>query len=282
MRVVGRNKAMNLKLSFITPTPYIREYGVQSDFHLGLSHLIDLHSSNEYERALLDTNLPIVLDNGLFENHFPEGIDSLFTKANRIKASIVFAPDYLYDKEKTIQGFKNFLHIMCNRKLNIGLGVVIQANNKKDYLEFYDLLQDIPEVKLIGLSILAIPRCFGSFKGKDKDYTHNDREITSSRIECLKELMKRRSEKPCHLLGLGDGLQDVIFASKNCPFVVSHDSSSAYWNAIQGKKILDDGSIEGGKTEIKVNFNFNSATKEQLELVQYNINKYKELVYESA
>ncbi len=271
-----------IKLSFISPTKYIRTLGAQSDFTLALSHLIDRHESNEYERAILDIGLPIVLDNGLFENHSPEGIDSVLDKALRIKATHFFAPDYLYDAEKTLRGVENAIYIIKQRGVvnQIKIAAVVQGETEEEYLSQYDKFQEIEEIDLIGLSILSIPRCFGEQKTTRKEsYKHKDNEITSSRIKLLKILLERgRNNKKVHLLGLGNSYEEVIFANKNCSFVISQDTSSPIWNGFQGKKILDDGSIEGGKTDVKVDFNYNQASKEQIKLAQYNINKIKSLI----
>jgi hypothetical protein len=49
---------------------------------------------------------------------------------------------------------------------------------------------------------------------------------------------------------------------------------------MQGKKILEDGSIEGGKTKVPVDFNFSSAVSDQLKLAKYNINQVKKYLME--
>jgi len=274
-----------MKLSYITPTAYIKNYQSQGNFVLALAHLMNLHESNEYERVILDTELPIILDNGLFENHTPEGIDSLITKGLRIRATHFFAPDHLFDKKRTEEDLNHAIYILKQRCANsyIKIAAVVQGETEEEWLEQYDKFQEIPEVDLIGLSILSVPRCFGSWNNErhtKKDiYQHRDSEITPSRIKLLKKLLERGgNNKKCHLLGLGNSYEDVIFAAQNCPFVISNDTSSAFWNGIQGKKILDDGKIEGGKTEVKVNFNFKDATQEQLNNAQYNINKVKNLI----
>lgn len=273
-----------MDLMFIASTAYIKTLGSQGNKQLGLSHLIDRDVINFYEKVLCNTRQEIILDNGTFELGFPEGIDSLISKAIRIKATHFFAPDFLFDAKKTLEALKNTIYTLKKRKINnLKIAAVVQGSTEEEWLWLYDEYQKIPEVDLIGLSCLAIPRCFGKFnqfkRAKQGKYIHNDNEITSCRITLMEKLIKRgENNKNCHLLGLGDGIQDVIYANENCPWIISNDSSSAFWNAMQGKKILNNGNIEGGKTKIKVNFSFNSATKEQLELAQYNIDLYKKLL----
>lgn len=271
-------------LSFITPTAYIKDYQSQGDFVLALAHLMDRHSSNKYERAILDTGQDIILDNSLFENHVPEGIDSLITKALRVNATHFFSPDILYDARATLEALNNTIYVLNQRKAidKIKIAAVVQASTEEEFFWLYDRYQEIPEIDLIGLSCLAIPRCFGSYSKskhtKKEAYKHYDNQIVSSRIKLMEKMIKRgNNNKKCHLLGLGDSYSDVIFAKNNCSWIISNDTSSCFWNAMQGKKILDNGDVEGGKTKVKVNFDYKDAEEDQLILAQYNINKIKEL-----
>lgn len=271
-------KNKRIQLSFITPTNFIKSHQGQGDFVLGLSHLMKLDKVTAYEKAILSTKLPIVLDNGLFENHTPEPLDSLILKATKIGATHFFAPDMLYDTKGTQESLNKTITAVRKAKKGLSkeslknfpkIAAVVQANNAKDYMAQLHEFNQNPNVKLIGASILSVPKCFGG-------------SISESRIKLLKRMRKDAAKgyvwKPMHLLGLGSDLKDVMYAKKHCKWVVSHDSSSAFWNAMQGKKILEDGVIEGGKTGVHVDFSFKEATKKQLELAQNNINRYRELL----
>lgn len=263
-----------MKLSFITPTAYIEKYGSQSDFILGLSHLIDPSTQNTYEKAIVDTRLPIILDNGLFENHVPEAFDSLVAKAIRIGATHFFVPDKLFDRKGTKRELDKAIDKLSKfpDPATPKIAAVVQADNSIDYMEQLAEFNDNPDIDLIGLSILSIPKSFYDEVGKH--------DITESRIHLLKRMKKLADEgyvwKKCHLLGLGDSYEDVIYAAENCPWVVSNDTSSAFWNGVQGKRILGvDCEVEGGKTKVPVDFEFNALDEVQAKLVQDNINKVK-------
>lgn len=262
-----------MQISYITPTKYIKKYGSQSDFILALSHLIDEKEINEYEKAILETKLPILLDNGLFENQVPESLYSLVKKASRIGATHFFAPDKLFDSKGTEKELnKTIKHL---KELNNGLKIaaVVQADNFEDYIDQLLAFNENPDVDIIGLSILSIPKSFYEEVGKY--------DITESRVYLLKKMkdMELHDEikwKNCHLLGLGNSYEDVIYANDNCPWVKSNDTSSAFWNGTQGKKLIGAYcEVEGGKTKIPVDFSFNLLTREQAKLVQQNITKVK-------
>ena len=85
-----------IKTSFIAPTSLFR-FANQGDFHLALAHLLGPvdEAPNEYEQAIVDSGLPIFLDNGLFENKKSIPTRELIEKAIHLDAEFVFAPDVL-------------------------------------------------------------------------------------------------------------------------------------------------------------------------------------------
>lgn len=257
-----------MKIAFIAPTSLIEDF--HGDFHLALSHLIGgSYYKNKYVQAILATHLPIILDNGLFENGKPEGMTSLLKKARMIGATTVFCPDTLYDRKKTEAAFRK---IAKDYDGPTQLGFVVQADNVKDYVESYQWAVEQPQIALIGLSILAIPKAFKELTGTD--------DIVTNRIECLRVLNALEKKKHSHLLGAGSSYKDIEFACMKCPWVVSHDSSSAVWNAIQRKAIdpitLE---VEGGKTKVPVDFNFNEELdNKQVRLIQANMRTVKKLI----
>ena len=88
-----------IRVSFIAPTSLIPKYGNQGNFHLALAHLLGPidEAPNEYEQAIINSGLPIVLDNGLFENGASIPVRELMEKAVHLNAEYVFAPDVLVD-----------------------------------------------------------------------------------------------------------------------------------------------------------------------------------------
>lgn len=268
-----------IKVSFISPTSLISEYGSQGDFHLALAHLLPglNEEPNDYERALVESGLPIYLDNGLFENKVSVPIRDLIHKALRLKAKYVFAPDVLYDRKATEANIDEAWETLEELKEDYPesehteLAAVVQASNPDDFRASYMTFAADARIQLIGLSILSVPYSYKDLIGTD--------DITKTRIECLKQLIELPRHKKSHLLGLGSSYADVAFANNHCSWVDSHDSSSAIWNAIQGKKIDPHTlEVEGGKTKVHVDFNFNESLDEETKnTIQHNINVVKSI-----
>ncbi len=260
-----------MKQAIITPTKYVEEFGSQGDFILALSHLMDSESINEYEKAIYDTKLPIILDNGLFENHEPEGIHSLLEKAICLNATHFFAPDKLYDREGTRKELTRAINLVKRLRLQkrIKIAAVVQADNQIDYIEqLFDFNKD-PGVDLIGLSILSVPKSFGL-------------PITKSRIALMKEMIKLENVgvvwKDCHLLGLGDSYEDVLFAAEHCPWIVSNDTSCCFQSGSKLKRLNKQLEVPGGKVKEKVDFNQQSLTKMERGDIQHNIDISKKII----
>lgn len=268
-----------INVSFISPTKLIQRFGNQGDFHLALAHLLGPvnEAPNEYEQALINSGLPIVLDNGLFENKESVPVRELMEKAVHLNATHVFAPDVLFDREATEANIDEAYAVLQEIRADFPesqtkLAAVVQANNPDDFLASYlDMAFDM-RIDLIGLSILSVPEAFKEISGTD--------DITINRILCLKRILKLPIHKDSHLLGLGGSYEDVAFANENCPFVVSHDSSSAVWNGVQGKNIDSKTlKVNGGKTKIHVDFNYDQELTEIQEAdIQHNIDVVKSVI----
>lgn len=266
-----------MKISFISPISLQRQYGNLGDFNLVLAHLIpEPHEeANLYEHIMATSDIPIYLDNGLFENG--ESIDAveLANKAVGLKAEYVFAPDVLYNRKETEESLRDFVGIMkqINKEAgtNVKVAGVVQADNMSDYCESYEWMVKNPDISLIGLSILSIPKSFSEITSTD--------DIVVNRIECLKQIDSMETKKDSHLLGAGNSYGDIFYASGLCPWVKSHDSSSAIWNAIQGKRVdADTLKIEGGKADIKVDFDWDeSLTVKQIADIEHNIDIVRKL-----
>lgn len=268
-----------MKLSFITPTPWIKKYGSQSDFILALAHLLPSgggsQGSWEYEKEVKATGLPILLDNGLFEKHTPEPVKSLIDKAVAIGAHTFFAPDYLFDTKMTQIELDHTIALNKYYNTGIKIGAVVQANNSADYKQQLLDFNANPDVDLIGLSILSIPE---SFEAILCEYN-----ITESRIHLMKWMLEYGKEnniqwKNMHLLGLGNSFADVMFAAENCPFIISNDTSCAFQSGYKNKRLTENLEVPGGKVKDKVEFGLQYLTESMQDDIQFNIDIIKSLI----
>lgn len=252
-----------MKHCFITPIHYLNTPVWQaSDMLLVLSHLLDERCTNEYAQQIVqwkkEVGGDVVLDNGLYENHIPEAGSTLLMKAYYIGASSVFAPDYLYDCQKTRESLFEFVALRDQLEKDLSethnrpvvlpkVNYVVQANNVQEYMDEFGAAQDYP-IAMIGLSILAIPKAFSQITGVDS--------ISLNRAVALPLLdAEFHVKKPCHMLWLWESLVDIRIA-KNYEWIVSNDSCLAFWTGYKWADICydDNGVLISGKPKAKLDF----------------------------
>lgn len=251
-----------MRLAFITPTAYLDIYSRAGDIYLALAHLIDDDGSNEYarfHRREAAKGRRVILDNGLFEGA-QVNTDSLLRRARAINASVVCAPDVLYDSEGTIKKFKQFIRDKQDFGLQCDVMGIPQADNPTDWWTCFRFMDLSPDCQLIGLSILSVPQSFEHVAQTEHPHEREFHRITDSRVYLLRQLssyeklLGRRSTK-CHMLGLGEHYGDILYATNTLAETVdSNDSSSVFVHGLHNVRYTRLGDIPGGKILEKLNF----------------------------
>lgn len=266
--------------ALITPINLLDEYASLGDIHLLLSHLIPIEPNEEHnliynsvaramnvvEKSISfqeEPNIELmrkyleyyrerkelkILDNGLFENKVAEDPVKLIIKALIVKADALIAPDVLYDGEATIKEAESFVGSVKKVAQYLKIMAVPQGSSPEEYLHCYKELVNNPDIDMIGLSILALTKSFQKYTGTES--------IHVNRIVGINYLWSQGAFHPHkwhHLLGLGDR-PDELAAYKHIENIKSNDTSSPVLHGLRGKAYLEDGSIENGKLQQKMNF----------------------------
>lgn len=254
-------------------------YLIPPNKHLDMMHLGDSYfglahhyaQDSEYRKYFLDlrANNPkafITMDCGAAE-------DSLVTEeilldiVGELKPNEVVLPDVLFDKKQTLDNFYNFLLKMEHRKFldHTSVFACPQGKTKEEWLECYYTMVTCPNVTCVGLSKIAVPKCWNDVTG--------DKLIGKSRNECVAELQKMGFlRKPLHLLGMGEHNEFDFYLKNKIPFIRSSDSCYTVLAA------LND--IDFSKGDLKriptTNAYFDTElTSEQIALAKQNIDYLK-------
>jgi hypothetical protein len=188
-----------------------------------------------------------------------------------LKPDEIISPDVLFDKEQTLKNLDSFLYKMLSKDYIAHTAIFgcPQGSTKEEWLECYRIMLLNPHVSTIGLSKIAVPRCW-----------HNaveDKQIALSRNQCVEELQKREwLQKPLHLLGMGEHNEFDYYFNNKVPCIRSSDSCYTVLAAINGI-CFEDGDVTRIPT---TNEYFNTElTEEQKDLAIKNLkflqNKYK-------
>lgn len=138
---------------------------------------------------------------------------------HELKPNEVIAPDVLFDKEQTLKNFYSFIPKMLERGLlqHTAIFACPQGSTKEEWLECYKEMIESPFVSCIGLSKIAVPKCWNNAEW--------DTLIAVSRNQCVKELHEQGLlTKPIHLLGMGEHTEFDYYLQNKIPNIRSSDS----------------------------------------------------------
>lgn len=242
------------------------------DRYFALAHLY-LADVN-YRNFFLDIrkNQPgafITLDNGAAE-HSLVNENILLDIVAELKPNEVIAPDVLFDKEQTLRNLYYFAVKMVDNGYikHTKIFGCPQGSTKQEWLECYYIMMINPLITTIGLSKIAVPKCWFDVEG--------DKQIAQSRNECIKELKERELlQKPLHLLGMGEHSEFDYYLKNKIKNIRSSDSCYTILAAINNISFE-----QGDITRIPTNNSYFDAqlTEKQQQLAISNIkylkNKY--------
>jgi len=241
----------------------------QGDRYFALCH----HYLNDtsYRQHFLDIrkNKPdafITMDNSAAE-HSLVTEEMLLDVVKELQPNEVIAPDVLFDRDQTLKNLYSFIRKMDNDGLRVHTRIFAcpQGATKAEWMDCYYKMVTTGEVDTIGLSKIAVPKCWNDATG--------DTKIAESRNQCVNELwMKGWLIKPIHLLGMGEHNEFDFYLQNKIPMIRSSDSCYTILAAINGIDFE-----QGDTTRIPTtNAYFDTElTQDQINLAEKNINYLK-------
>lgn len=196
-------------------------YYTESNYFFCLAHLYKQHESYRNFFLNLRKNVNssfITLDNSAAERSLVTE-DILLDVVRELKPDEVIAPDVLFDKDQTIKNLYNFIIKMDNHGYTNHTKIFgcPQGKTKGEWFECYCLMLTNPSVSTIGLSKIAVPKCWNNVE--------DDKMIAVSRNACVQELYDNNLlTKPLHLLGMGEFNEFEYYKRNNIPNIRSSDS----------------------------------------------------------
>lgn len=206
-------------------------YCAGSNCFFCLAHLYKQHES--YRTFFLNLkeyrgNSFITLDNSAAERSLVTE-DVLLDIVKELKPNEVIAPDVLFDRDQTLKNLYNFTAKMMDRGYaeHTKIFGCPQGKTKDEWLECYRLMLSNSMISTIGLSKIAVPKCWNN--------AEDDKMIAASRIACVQELYDNGLlTKPVHLLGMGEFNEFEYYKTHNIPNIRSSDSCYTILAALHG------------------------------------------------
>jgi hypothetical protein len=257
-----------MKFFCIPPNKHL-DMMASGDWYFALCHhYVQDKNYRDYFLNLRKTkpNAFILLDNGAAE-HSLVTQDMLLKATEELQPNEVIAPDVLFNKKQTLRNLELFIQEMFKRKLleQTNIFACPQGSTKEEWLDCYMQMSLNPFVKTLGLSKIAVPKCWNN--------ATDDVMIGVSRNQCVKELHENHILiKPLHLLGMGEHDEFDYYLNHKIPHIRSSDSCYTILAAINGIK-FETGNITRIPT---TNAYFDCAlTDEQQNIAKENIEYLK-------
>lgn len=243
-----------IKFAYIAPIKYLDLVPEDSDFHLVLVHLLKNPAYAEFYQKKIERGDVVICDNSAFEFGKPMETTQLLDEIGKsgIKPTYVVAPDYpTCDWKKTIKSTEQFIKDVELEDFQV-MGVPqSEIGDWRGWLNGYQEMLNIPEIKMIGMSILGIPNAFQSLT--------NTADIAFNRVFATNYILQNglndsRYETWHHYLGLGNGPRELL-AQRQLGLIDSNDSSSPFWHGIEFIRFDETGTgLKDGKVKTAVDF----------------------------
>jgi hypothetical protein len=223
---------MMIDVAVIAPVAHLDDLCGLGSIDMALTQLV-LASPRyaSYYAAQAAAGRTVILDNGAYELETSAGTGltagPVLRAAQAIAAAEVVCTDVPFDGPATIAATRLFLSQAVDVSGSVRYMGVPQGSTRREWLACYETLLGIPEIGVIGLSKLSVPRCWGA-------------EIAAARLACAAELHGAGPPpRPLHLLGGDRSLPAELRRHRDLGHhaVRSNDSSMTVWYAATGLEV---------------------------------------------
>lgn len=216
-----------IDIAVIAGVPHLQALSARGTIDMALTHLVLTQPTYAaYHRDRSQAGIRVLLDNSAYELEADTGqglsAGPVLQAANLIAASVVICQDVLYDGPATVAATRRFIAQAAGGPYQ--LMAVPQGRTRNEWLVCLDQLVQLPQIDLIGLSKLSVPRSFNA-------------PVAEARLECLTTLVEHGLDKPVHLLGGDRSLPWELAEHRrrgHDRHISGNDSSYAFWYAATG------------------------------------------------
>lgn len=218
-----------MNFAFITPLAF-PEYYSSGNIVMVLAQ--DLDNNPEYIehiKQLKEQGKKIYLDNGAHEDAFKDD-GWLLQKIAEIEPDVVFAPDVLLNYEETALTTLRFIShardLIDYENKGFKLAAVAQGSTPEELYSSIMYHSCNPYVDWIALSYCSPAKCYP------------DKTVSEARAHVLDVMDKMPIPKPIHLLGMGNGFEDLQ-KGLTMENVMSCDSSAPFMRGFMRESFND-------------------------------------------
>ena len=259
-----------MKISHETPLCLLEDSKKFNDYEYCLVHLLD--SNEEYAEYFLkskEEGRHIILDNSLHELGESYGDAGLLYWVNKLKPQEFIIPDVWCDRDASIRNAVKWASIKLPK--GVEKVVVVQANTIHEASTCYKIYKELGYKK--------IAFSYGADYYNDV-VPHPNKDIGKAlgRLSVISALLETKvisQSDRIHLLGCASPFEFSLYRGIEC--IESIDTSNPIMMALEGK--IYNSSLNVDKPTANMNNYFNVGKNDiNLDLVLYNVNKFKEFL----
>jgi|TARA_B110000495_G_C23037362_1_gene620077 hypothetical protein len=259
-----------MKISHEVPLCLLEDSKQFNNYDYALVHLLD--SNEEYAEYFLKSKKEgrhIILDNSLHELGESYGDAGLLYWVNKLKPQEFIIPDVWCDRDASIRNAVKWASIKLPK--GVEKVVVVQANTIHEASTCYKIYKELGYKK--------IAFSYGADYYNDV-VPHPNKDIGKAlgRLSVISALLETKvisQSDRIHLLGCASPFEFSLYRGIEC--IESIDTSNPIMMALEGK--IYNSSLNVDKPTANMNNYFNVGKNDiNLDLVLYNVNKFKEFL----
>lgn len=258
-----------MQISHEVPLVLLEKSREFNDYDYALVHLFEKYPEYlKFYKESIKMGRNVLLDNSIFELEEAFDADKFAKWVLELTPTRYIIPDVLDDSEGTIKNLYNWLtkySSLPGKKIG-----VVQGRTLKDIVKCYKEMSFHCDEIAISFNYLMYEENFASAS-----------KLTAwmvGRIDLLRYLEAKdiiRKDKPHHLLGCS--LPQEFQYYKDIPWITSLDTSNPIVHGLVGVQYGHNG-LDQKESKKLADLIESEVSKEQLKLINYNVNQFKKLV----
>lgn len=259
-----------VKISHETPLCLLEDSKYFNDYEYCLPHLLDEEKGyKEFFRQSKKEGRYIIMDNSLHELGHAYNDAGLLKWVEELQPNEFIIPDVWENRDASVVNARKWAQIKLPKEVE--KVAVVQAQTTHEAATCYQTYKDLG-YKKIAFSYGA------SYYNDVIPHPNKDLGKALGRLSVISVLLETKvisQSDRIHLLGCASPIEFSLY--KGCNFIESIDTSNPIMMALEGKKYNNSLNVDKPKANMNNYFNI-SKSKIDLDLVLYNVNKFKQFL----
>lgn len=259
-----------MKISHEVPLSMLEESCSFNDYHYCLSHLNkESRQYRDFYKKMSEEGKVVYADNGCFELGKPINNDWLIRETLDIRPTHVIAPDFLDNKEKTLEATIDFKKKISETDYKGNIIYVVQGSTYEEFVECYNEMKKMMREG----DMFALPFDIKCFYEEARRFSKTITQVYAySRNILIDKMIEDRVidySIPVHLLGCSDPCEFLHYRGDKYSFIFSVDTSCPIVLSMFKERLPENG-LGKEKLKLKIADNLDWKFDDDMKQLMYN------------